>query len=146
MEWVNRFGAGTQPSEREISEFINNPLWENLNAFLQESYEVEPVHSYSTCSGQPGWNVKYKKAGRALCALYPMPGYFIALVVIGAKEQQEVELTIPACTEYMRGLFTSTVSVMGGRWLMIHVTDEAVLDDVKTLIQTRRKIKRKDMG
>ena len=75
-----------------------------------------------------------------------MPGYFIALVVIGAKEQQEVELTIPACTEYVRDLFTSTVSVMGGRWLMIHVTDEAVLDDVKTLIQTRRKIKRKDMG
>ena len=30
----------------------------------------------------------------------------------------------------------------GGRWLMINVTDEAILDDVKRLVQVRRKIKR----
>ncbi len=142
MEWVNLFGANKQPSEKEIADFINSPLWAELNNFLQESYSVTPSYSYSTCSGQPGWNIKYQKAGRSLCTLYPMDGFFIALVVIGAKEQTEAELLITTCTDYVRNLFSKSASVVGGKWLMINVTDEKILDDVKNLIQTRRKIKK----
>jgi len=76
MEWAGLYGADRQPSEAQIAEYIANPLWENLNGFLRESYGVQPSYDYSTCSGQPGWNVKYKKGGRALCTLYPMPGFF----------------------------------------------------------------------
>ncbi len=142
MEWVNLFGANKQPSEKEIANFINSPLWVELNNFLQESYSVTPSYSYSTCSGQPGWNIKYQKAGRSLCTLYPMDGFFIALVVIGAKEQPEAELLITTCTDYVRNLFSKSAPVAGGKWLMINVTDEKILDDVKNLIQTRRKIKK----
>lgn len=142
MEWTNMFGADKQPDEKEIADFINNPLWADLNTFLQESYEIKPSYSYSKCSGQPGWNIKYQKAGRSLCTLYPMDGYFIALVVIGAKEQPEAEALVTTCTKYIQSLFSASVSVVGGKWLMINVTDEKILDDVKNLIQTRRKIKR----
>ncbi len=38
---------------------------------------------YSKCSLKPGWNVKYKKSGKALCALYPMEDYFIDAGEIG---------------------------------------------------------------
>ena len=141
MEWNNLFGSDIKPSEEEIADFINNDLWEELNDFLQEGYDIEPTYSYSVCSGQPGWNVKYKKAGRALCTLYPMNGYFIVLVVIGAKEEVEAGLTAPSCTKYIQDMLSSSVSIMGGRWLMINVTDENILDDVKKLIQIRRKIK-----
>lgn len=58
---------------------------------------------YSTCSFQPGWNVKYKKGGKSLCTLYPMDGYFIALVVVGPKEEEEVKICMDA------GLFTTYV-------------------------------------
>lgn len=143
MEWIELYGTDRQPTETEIAEYIANPLWEDLNAFLRENYEVQPGYSYSGCSGQPGWNVKYQKAGRSLCTLYPMPGFFIALVVIGAKEEAEAELMAPTLSECVQGLLESSVSVAGGRWLMIHVTDEQVLDDVKRLIQLRRKIKRR---
>jgi hypothetical protein len=71
-----------------------------------------------------------------------MKGFFIALVVIGAKEETEAELLKPMLTEYVQELLTSSVAVMGGRWLMINVTDEHILDDVESLIQLRRKIKK----
>lgn len=142
MEWASLYGTNRQPSESEIARFINSPLWADLNDFLRESYQVEPSYSYSGCSGQPGWNVKYQKAGRSLCTLYPMPGYFIALIVIGAKEQMEAELIMPACAEYAQSLYEAAVFSMGGKWLMISVTDERILEDVKRLIQLRRKIKR----
>jgi hypothetical protein len=38
--------------------------------------------------------VKYQNSGKSLCTLYPMEGYFIALVVIGAKEEEEVEMAL----------------------------------------------------
>jgi hypothetical protein len=143
MDWVNLYTAAKQPTEAEIAEYIASPLWKDLNDFLRENYEAEPNFSYSTCSGQPGWNVKYQKAGRSLCTLYPMPGFFIALVVIGAKEEMEAEPVLLACDESIQNMYNKAVPLMGGRWLMIHVTSERILDDVKLLIQLRRKIKRR---
>jgi len=141
MGWAEYFNSDNQPSEVEISGFINSPLWQELNMFLKDGYGVEPVYSYSTCSGQPGWNVKYKKAGRALCTLYPMDGFFIALVVVGANESFEAEGLVPTFCEYIRNMLSDAPICMGVKWLMIHVTDSEILEDVKTLIQVRRKIK-----
>lgn len=141
MEWIELYDKGDQPTPVQISEYIANPLWEKLNAFIRENYQSEPTYAYSGCSGQPGWNVKYQKAGRSLCTLYPLEGHFIALVVIGNKEQDEVELLFSTFSEHVQSLYKTAGSLMGGRWLMIHVTDERVLADVERLIQTRRKIK-----
>jgi hypothetical protein len=139
MEWSKLFDKEKQPTALEISQYINSPLWENLLAFLQESYDVSPSYSYSSCSEQPGWNIKYKKAGRSLCTLYPMSGFFIALVVIGANEEFEAEALMPSYGEYIQELLTESKSSSGERWLMVEVTDCQVLDDTKALIRTRRK-------
>ena len=144
MDGATLYPADRQPHEAEIAAYIASPLWDDLNRFVSDNYEVTPSYSYSVCSGQPGWNVKYRKAGRSLCTLYPMPGFFIALVVIGGKEEAEARLALPAWDPYTRKLFEDSVSMAGGRWLMISVTSERVLEDAKRLIQLRRKIKQKD--
>jgi hypothetical protein len=72
-----------------------------------------------------------------------MPGFFIALVVIGAKEEMEAELTLLECDESIKEMYNRAVPLMGGRWLMIQVTNEKILNDVKHLIQLRRKIKKR---
>ena len=141
MEWMQLYDETNQPTAEQISEYIANPLWERMNLFLTDSYHVAPSYSYSSCSGQPGWNVKYQKAGRSLCTLYPMDGFFIALVVIGVKEQTEAEMIIPTLSEYVQKLYANAGSIAGARWLMIHVTDERIFENVKLLIQIRRKIK-----
>lgn len=142
MNWSEQYSADDQPSLHDIDAFVKTPLWADLNTFLEEAYGVKPETSYSCCSGQPGWNVKYRKGGRSLCTLYPMDGFFIALVVIGAKEHDEALEVIGGCTPYTRELFEQTHHSAGGRWLMINVTDQAILEDVKRLVQVRRKIKR----
>lgn len=143
MSWSTLYPADKQPDETTIAQYINSPYWPELNDFLAQNYEIEPKHTFSTCSGQPGWNIKYQKSGRALCTLYPMDGYFIALVVIGAKEETQAELTMPLCDPYTQQLFQNTSVMMGSRWLMINVTTQTILDDVKSLIQIRRPIKKK---
>ena len=137
MTWQERYPKAIEPSLQEIDSFIDSPLWKDLRAYVETTYGVEPRVEHSTCSGAPGWNVKYRKSGRSLCTLYPDAGAFTALVTIGAKEAPEAELLLPLCSEYLRELCTRAGALNGARWLMIRVSDERVLNDVKALIRLR---------
>ncbi len=141
MEWNILYDPNNPPTLDDISKYVGSELWENLNAFLEGSYKIQPKFSYSRCSMQPGWNVKYKKSGKSLCTLYPMEGFFIALVVIGNKESFEAELMLPSFSKYTQSLYHNTAFSAGGRWLMINVTEPAILEDVISLVQIRAKSK-----
>ena len=142
-ETWNKTNGTQKPSMTTISAYVNNPLFECLCRHVETEYMSKPVLEYSRCSFQYGWNVKYKKAGRTLCTLYPMEGYFIALIVIGDREQAETEEMLPFFTEYLQQLYFETKTGMGQKWLMINVTDGAVLEDVKKCIAIRRGKKKK---
>ena len=139
MEWSQAFKQDVQPTLEEIEGFIHNELWQALNAFIHSTYGVEPMIEYSDCGMQRGWNVKYRKGGKSLCTLYPMSGYFIALVVVGKKEVPEAELLLPSFSEYTQALYHSTDFYIGGKWLMMYVTDYAILADAMRLMELRAK-------
>ena len=139
--WSERFTQDHKPTEEEISGFTGSVLWHEINEYLQKAYNTQPIYTYSKCVAQRGWNVKYQKSGKSLCTLYPMDGYFIALVVIGHKEQAKAEEYMHMSTEYIRSLYRKTSFSAGGRWLMIHVTSREILDDVKHLIDIRKPVK-----
>lgn len=141
MEWSEVFREDQIPGWDDIRGYISSAQWEELNDWLKETFRSVPKTTYSKCAGQPGWNVKYQKGGKSLCTLYPMPGYFIALVVIGNKEMTEAELLAPTLSEYTKNLFESTRFSCGGKWLMLHVKSTEVLEDVKKLIGIRARIK-----
>ncbi|MPW25497.1 DUF3788 family protein [Alkalibaculum sp. M08DMB] len=141
MEWSDCYGPENLPTLDNIREYVNSDLWEDLNLFLQNVYHIQPKLTYSNCSMQRGWNVKYRKSGRSLVTLYPMENYFIALIVIGNKEMNEAELLVPFCSDYTQSLFQNTDFSAGGRWLMLKVTEPSILQDVENLIQIRVKPK-----
>lgn len=131
----------TQPPQTEqVAAAVGSPLWDALCRYLEQDCGAKPTLEYSGCV-VPGWNLAYKKSGRALCRLYPMApeeGSFIALVVIGNREKQEFDLTLPALTPYTQQLFETTKDKNGLCWLMFEVAEQAVLDDVKTCVAIRR--------
>lgn len=129
------------PTMEMIGAYIGSPQWDSLCNYIEVQYQVKPMIEYSCCSGQPGWNVKYKKAGRSLCTLYPMEGYYIALVVIGEKERERTELELPFFTNYLQQLYQDTRIFMNQKWLMIRVTNQDILEDVKQCITIRRPVK-----
>ena len=141
MEWSQYFEQNHEPTMDDMIKFVNNPLWEELQSFIENTYQTKAMLNYSRCSGQRGWNLKYRKSGKSLCVLYPMDSYFIALVVIGDKELTETEAYLPQASSEIQALFAKTRFAAGGRWLMIPVTSERILEDVKNLIQIRVKPK-----
>lgn len=137
MNWNETFSNALKPDAAQIDAYIASPLWQELRQHLEDSYQVTPAIEHSGCSGAPGWNMKYKKSGRALCTLYPAQGGFTCMVSIGSKEAMEAELLLAGCTDYVRELYWNSKPFNGSRWLMIQVDSLKVLADVKTLIATR---------
>ena len=140
--WSEKYGKDNEPAYENIGEFIDNDLWQKLNNYLREAYNISPKIAYSGCSMQngywKGWNIKYKKSGKSLCTVYPKQGWFAVLVTIGAGEMSEVELLMPQCSEYTQELFKQTVqSHNGGKSLAFEVKSEDILEDVKGLFAIR---------
>ncbi|HEX3074056.1 MAG TPA: DUF3788 domain-containing protein [Ignavibacteriales bacterium] len=141
MNWQEIYLQDNKPTIQQIGKYVNSPFWNKLNDDLAEAYSVEPQIEYSCCSMQKGWNVKYKKNGRSLCTLYPTDNNFIALVVIGKKEQMEAEFVITGCGKYVRNLFDEVPYTNGAKWLMIEVKNKTALRYVENLIAVRAKQK-----
>jgi len=141
MQWSELFGKEQEPSNRKIKEFVDTPLWDSLDHFLKQTYNVKPKFAYSNCSMEKGmwkgWNVKYQKSGKSLCTLYPKKGYILALVPIGIRAMNEAELMMPLCTEYTQNLFKQTTSGHNGKSLAFELKNEDVLQDMKRLIELR---------
>ena len=141
MMWNELYTEEKQPTFDDIEKFIDNKLWNKLNEFIKKTYNISPNLSYSNCSmdkgSWKGWNIKYKKSGKALCTLYPRQGYFTALIVIGSKEVNETEMILPSCSEHIQDLYKNSPFCMGGKWLAINVTDEKILEDLELLIKIR---------
>ncbi|MBC8559886.1 DUF3788 domain-containing protein [Fumia xinanensis] len=140
MDWNVLYSNEKSPSLEQVTEYINNPLWIDFNNRIQSAYRIEPCVEHSCCSMQAGWNIKYKKGGKSLCTLYPMQGYFIALVVVGSHELTEAEFLMPQCSDYVQTVFKNTKTGNGQKWLMLDVRDRGIMDDVFRLINLRKRI------
>ena len=140
MDWNLLYSYVTPPTWEQVTEYIGSPLWAEFNERIQSAYQIKPCMEYSRCSMQAGWNIKYKKGGKSLCTLYPMQGYFIALVVVGSHELTEAEFLMPQCSDYVQTVFKNTKTGNGQKWLMLDVRDRGIMDDVFRLINLRKRI------
>lgn len=139
MDWQNMYLENNKPTFEQISKFINNPLWNELNDALTSSYNVEPQIEYSSCSAQRGWNVKYKKKRKSLCTLYPEQGHYIALLVLSERLTDIDLYIIDNCCDYIKKMYYDGKNFNGSKWLMIHIKDKRTLEDLKELIAIRAK-------
>lgn len=141
MPWNELYPIDREPSMADVSQYIASPLWDAFTAFVAETWNAAPRIEHSRCGGAPGWNVKYKARGRALCTVYPRDGFFTCMVSVGTKEKDEAEALLSACDPYVRELYECSAEGSFGRWLMIDVTSEDILRDAEALMMLRAKPK-----
>ncbi len=121
----------------DLSGYIEEPAlswWIDLNSFLQNKYKATPKMSYSKCSMQRGWNVKYQKSGKSLCTLYPEKESFIVLIVIKLDLIPIIEALGNEFEPTVLDVVRSARPFNGTKWLMIKVESEAVLKNVRELL------------
>lgn len=127
------------PTLEEIGEAVGNPVFLRFCSGIADTYGCREKIEYSACSWEQGWNVKFKKAGKTLCTLYPRELFFSVMVVVGKREREAVERLLPEATAELREIYQQTKEGNGQRWLMIDLEEQGELyDDVLRLIQIRR--------
>ncbi len=96
------------PNIDEISDYIGNPLFNQFCEFMDSEYKALRKFEYSKDVWARGWNIKLRKAGKSLCAIYPKEDYFTVLVVIGNKEKEKVEKIWPQLSDEMQTIYRET--------------------------------------
>jgi AraC family transcriptional regulator len=125
------------PTLELMGDYIRNPVWKMVTDYVIDTYETKPTFEFSRCAW-PGWNVKFKKAGKNLCTMYPFEGFLWVLVVIGKHEKDRFDEELPQMSEYLQNLAMDTPEGMGQKWLQIELEDEDRLEDVKRCIAIKR--------
>ncbi len=135
---------GYCPTLEEIGEYVRNGVFERFCAAVKGRFQAEGRVDFSSCSLERGWNVKFKKSGRALCTIYPKESCFTVMVVVGKKEKEAVEAMLARLSPQVREIYEQTREGNGQRWMMIPIEDQdSVYEDVIRLIEIRRGVGRR---
>lgn len=128
-----------KPNIEEMGAYINNPLFTELCRHLEKEYKALCKIEYSKDVWLRGWNIKFKKAGKSLCTVYPKENYFTVLVVVSAKEKETTENLLPQMSGELQKIYAETKEGNGQKWMMIDLkTSDALYSDVLKLIRIRR--------
>ena len=127
------------PTIREISEYVRNSVFIQFCSEIKSLFKCNEKIEYSSCSWEKGWNIKFKKAGKTLCTIYPKKCFFTIMIVVGIKEKAFVEAILPECTAELSDIYNQTQEGNGQRWLMIDLEDKnGLYKDALRLINIRR--------
>lgn len=130
------------PDIDEISQYIENPLFDHFYQYMLEEYRALCKIEYSKDVWSPGWNIKLRKSGKSLCVIYPRKYYFTVLVVIGQKEKEAAENLLPHMSQEIQNIYRETKYGNGQRWLMIDLkNNDCLFQDTLKLIRIRRESK-----
>ena len=133
---------GNVPTDEEIKKFIGKRFvkdWIDLCTFLETYYDFSPETVFY--GKKHGWTVRYRRSGKTLCSLFPEVGGFTVLIVLGKKEVEKVEEILYELSTNLRTQFNNTEQLHDGRWLWIRISSSASLEDIKKILQMKRKPK-----
>lgn len=141
MQWYEVFNKEQEPTEQQITDFIANPLWQDLLDHFTQTYRVKPKKTYSRCSMGDGywmgWNIKFQKSGKSLCTVYPKQGFFVAMISFSAKELDDADVLIQMCEDYTKEKYQKAKTSKLGKSISFEVTNEKILADIKELAAFR---------
>jgi hypothetical protein len=120
------------PTAEEVLALVGAKLslWEELTAFISESYGIEGVLRYYGKSY--GWQIWYQKSKKTLVALYPQKDGFVVQIVLGPSiVDKAFQLPLGAT---VRGKLEAAQQYPEGRWLFIEVHSKEDIADIKKLL------------
>ncbi len=143
QDFIRMTDKAHEPTAEEMVSFIGErakEAWLEIRRFLEDRYELAPETIFY--GAKYGWTVRYRKGGKTLCSLFPEKGGFTVLIVLGKKEAEKALAIRDELSSKIRKLLGDTEQLHDGRWLWIRLLTTSDTDDVKKLLQVKRKPKK----
>jgi len=132
-----------KPTDEEMADFIGEQAkeaWLEVRSFIEDHYNIVPETIFY--GAKYGWTVRYRKSGKTLCSLFPEKGGFTVLIVLGKEESEEAISMQHELSSKIRKLIGDTEQLHDGCWLWIRLLTASDTDDIKKLLQIKRKPKK----
>lgn len=138
------------PTPQELCEIMGQKpykTWEKIEEFIHQNYLMDVLWNPGGKSGTlvSHYECKFRRSGRTLCALYTKEGCFGFLLIFGKAEREKFESTRNEFSAYVQKEYDAAHTYHDGKWVMLDLIDDSHLEEVKKLIQIKRKPNRKAM-
>jgi hypothetical protein len=143
MSFERMLDKETPPTPESIAAYIGKEAvaaWDDIIVFLDENYNFTPEAVFG--GKKYGWAIRYRRSGKSLCALCPEKGAFTVLIVIGPKViEQLADLSVfsPGVAATISGAH----QYPDGCWLWLRVLSRDDTNDIKRLLQIKKKPRKK---
>lgn len=131
------------PNDSDIAEWIGTEAYKRWNQVIQLINKNYPdVFSPEWLFGgkKHGWSLRYKKS-KSFCTLIPEKNNFALVIVFGAVEREKVETIKDSLSARTRKEYDEATTYHDGKWVLLSVNSEDIVDDVMKLLAVKRKPK-----
>lgn len=108
---------------------------------ITKLYDMEQMWN----TGGKKWNYEYKfrKSGKTLCAFYFKKNMLGVMIIFGKDERNKVEEIRCDLSSEVLETYDNSETFHDGKWVMFHITNNLIIEDLKKLLFIKRKPNRK---
>lgn len=132
------------PDARRVEQWVGRlayDYWGRTSAMIDDLYPGVFEPEWLDGGKKHGWSLRYKK-NRSFCTFIPERNAFKLQITFGSKEREKVEALRDRISLATQEAYDSAKTYHDGKWLLLTVSDDIVLDDVRALLSVKRKPKR----
>ena len=104
--------------------------------FMRGNYRLDEIGG-----GKDGF--KFKQGSKTILTIYSYEDRFTFLIIFGKKERESFEMQKRGYSRYILDYYEKSRTYHDGKWMFIEVTTLEQLEEVKRLIQIKKKPNRK---
>ena len=132
------------PTQEELNELLGAKVfevWECIVNYINETYVMETLWDIGRKAGK--YEMKFRKGGKTLCTLYAREGNFGFMIIYGKSEREKFENKRSLFSEKIQAYYEDAKTYHDGKWIMIDIFDFAHVEDIKNMLEIKRKPNRK---
>ncbi len=131
------------PTEVEVAMWLGEKAfryWKQVMQLIEERYPGIFMPEWLYGGKKHGWSLRYKKS-KSFCTLIPGKNRFALLVVFGTEERAKVEAMKKILLPSTQKEYDKATTYHDGKWLLLTIDAERVMEDVLRLLEIKRKPK-----
>lgn len=132
------------PSLEELNYIMGENIfktWCAINNFIKKNYDMEILWDSGGKTGV--YELKYRKSGKTLCALYPREQGMRILIIFGKGERDKFEKSREDFSEYIKNFYENNRQYHDGQWLYLDIVNNEIVSDIEKLLLIKKKPNRK---
>jgi len=133
-------GSGREPTDDEMVKFLGRyagKIWKKITEYMNKNYDFEPIRENENLDA----TIRYRRSGKTLLTFYPKKNELTVLIILGKQDVEKFVNSKKEFTPEIIELFENTRQYHDGRWLHIKVPPFESLEDIKKLLEIKKRPK-----